>query len=323
VNKKDLLNISIISFILLTIVTLTFYFIGRNEIYSHKIEKKLIPPWGYPLKNKTEISSTLEGRTFNYKLTSNSLRELSNTKAFPHFILSGGSNTFGQNLSIDKTLSSLLRKTERYSKYHHTILASPGWGPNNILAYMSSKNFEDLGLSHDGIFIYNFTRPHFHRACGLDQTLFWTKGILPKFEVENENLVHKGMYRDKLSFHAFLIRAGIYKSILKLGIKSSRVLDRKISSRCITHTAKIIKEMKRRYLEIGNNGKFYVSLFPTMKEYNKQGVKELFKALNEVEIKTLTFQSYKKELNPSHFFSDGHVNEQSNKVHTKLLIDSL
>ncbi|OUR96573.1 hypothetical protein A9Q84_09495 [Halobacteriovorax marinus] len=323
-KRNELLKISLISVGLLLLSLGVLYSIGSQDIHEKKLENQAnVMPWGFPLKGTFNFDIKLEEKSFSYSLNKFYMRELPAKKSDQHFIMAGGSNTFGQNLSVQKTLSARLSKTNKFKNYDHYIVASPGWGPSNVLAYMQEGPFKEFVKEEQGTFVFNFIRPHFHRVCGLDQSLYWSKGVLPKYEFEKSELKYRGLYRNAPEFHSFLVRTGIYKILFNFVSKKSKVLDRKVDSKCIELTAEVFKEMKKSYLETYKNGRFIVSLFPTMKEASKDGMKELFSLLRKNDIEVIDFKNDPSHYGKEYFFSDAHVNELSNAKHVELLLKRL
>lgn len=325
-KKDELIKISLVSVIFLAISFATLYVIGRKGISDHKINNSMIPPWGYPLKNTFSFKMNYQNMEFAYELNEFYLRELEGSRervSSKHFFMAGGSNTFGQNLKVSQTLSAKLLESKRFKDYNHQILASPGWGPTNVLSYMQMGPFRKLSTNEEGVFIFNFIQSHFHRVCGLDQSLFWSKGILPKYEVVNNEMKYLGLFKDTSEFQFFLVRNGIYKALFNFVDKKNKILDRKLGSKCVSLTMSVFKEMKKEYLSVFKKGRFIISLFPTMKEMNRSGMKELIKGLRALDIEVLNYPDYKENYNKEYFFKDSHVNERSNTHHTKLLLERI
>ena len=323
---KDSIKISFITVLLLVISSSIFYFIGKQEMSLDNYDIQHIPKWGYPFLNKTKISSSLEGKSFYYNLNTFYLRDLRiNVTSQDHFIMAGGSNTFGQNLRDNETLSSILNKTISFQDFNQISLSSPGWGPANVLSYMQSGPFKEIHIGKNGFFVFNFINSHFDRTCGLDQGLYWSRGILPNFSFDKK-LEYLGLFRDNLKFNSFLIRAGVYKSIEYISKKEkifSVLPSKKVNTECINLTAQILIQIKNEYNNLIPKGKFLVSLFPTMNQSKNPNIIKLKETLLANGIILLDFQNDSKKYGEGYRFSDYHVNKLANERHVKLLIDYL
>jgi len=331
--KKLLIPSILISFL---IPPAFFYGVGYFVI-DRKV-KEHVGPWGYPLAKEGIFLSAIDGVKKKEIYTKHVTRKVKrNESGDKHLILSGGSNTFGTGLDPEDTLAGIMNQ-DKENGYDTTLLSFPGWGANNVLAYLIHRPLDQFIQQKNGVMIYFFIEDHFRRVCGYESTFTWSVGRSPWFSLENDRPVLQGLYRESMSYKKFLLIQGIdivrKKMMSMFGKVNSQYIvpnAEPITDECIELTSHIIQEIQLRYLEQFPKGKFIVSFFPDFHLHElKEFYQNLFSHLKKMDINTLDLRvDYVKEYKRRNFTpkdvqqNDGHISRGGNEILIKLIKENL
>jgi hypothetical protein len=318
------------TFFLCSLVFLILFIVGKSITPQSKYRK-----WGVNVKNEIKVKlRKIEGADENIYI----INELQQRKVLPrkikknitkYLILSGASNTFGQNLKLKDTLSNQIQSDPRFNSFQAYNLSYPGWGANDVLDYVTSKEFEKNIQEKSGIFIYYFSNFQIKRVCGSHHFWDWSHGLAPNYVLDNETLRRDGLQKDTLNFKYYLLEKGLKFFIpssfflkTKKSIKSNLINDRKCTNLVVSIFMKLKEELSKKL----PNLKFVVSLIPEFSFQNKLTKSErIFYSMligdssslvltDTIKFKEL-FDAGGKEI----FFSDYHVNSYGISLRKEVL----
>ncbi len=266
-----------------------------------------MPEWGYPLPEDHYYG--FSSYKNNYFVNKNTIFQYSlDLDSSEHLILAGGSNTFGQGI-ISDNLKQILEK--KWPKKNIQYLAYPGWGPPHVLKRLGSLNLKQLIPQSEGLFIYHYYRFHLNRSCVSLSFLEWNKGVIPRYVIESNTLVSKGIYSASVAFHMKMVLLGL-KYTLKSLFGPSATLDNfniLNMDKCLKLNAKILKAMEKEYLSQFPKGKFLVALMPG---FNDEVDYDVYESLTAEKIQTIKGHDHVsfslKDISTDQYFqNDGHV----------------
>lgn len=155
-------------------------------------------------------------------------------------IFFGGSNTFGEGLTIEKTLPYLFsKKNPQFRSYNY---AFPGWGPNNTLRRLQTSNIKFQVPEKEGLVVYHYFNFHLMRVLGTIQYFSWSWGQAPSYQWIDGKLKHRGLFYRSRPFY-FLLLKGL--SIPGVFQYFKRDLPHSQSDYSIDLSCAIFKEMKK------------------------------------------------------------------------------
>ncbi|WP_127716312.1 hypothetical protein [Halobacteriovorax sp. HLS] len=279
--------------------------------------------WGYPSEGifQIKLPSLDKKKIIYYPLDANQFRPILNQtekdKFDKHFIISGDSNIFGYHLSDDQTISNKLRNETPLINYEIVNISFPGWSSSNILAQFEFKDIKAIIPHQKGVHIHAFSLFHLRRVCGFNSSFTWNKGSSPNYILRNNNLYYGGLYRDSIKFHLFLVRSALESLFPRI---QSATSEYKYDSACIYKAARIILELKKKYLSLYSKGKFVAVLMPLVESGDDHYTNELVTLLRKFQISTLID---KKRVPIDGLFSDNHLNNEGTTYFVKFLLENL
>lgn len=304
IKSKQIIIISLITISLLISGVLAIYILGYQKVNTNPSTV----PWGYPDYDEHELTYFEAGQKFNAKASFGGMRiiENANKNGDEHFIISGGSNAFGEKIPDNLTLPILFGKAPAFKNITPHIIAYPGWGAHNVLSYLENNDLKKHVKAPKGIFVYQLINDHIDRVCGSDAYLEWSNGTSPKYVIENGELVHKGKFNESLYFKLFTFKKGLrlispikIAPIKKSYLKKSKDLEKVYPQRCIDILIGILNRIEYLYKKQFPQGKFFVITYPVYKNPHDEIDIEVMKKLNfSLNRERITF------LNPVTFYQD-------------------
>ncbi len=335
--KAFLVNISI-SFITVTILLVIIGFF--YDIYFRKFFKKPVPfttgtlfkdihsdtLLGYRPNNNVFNSGKkifLDTLIYNmaYHLDDHGHRvtpdSLSTNKKFAAFL--GCSFTFGDGLNDDETIPFYFSKNTKTFKGYN--FGYSGYGPNQALIKLQHDSLNKIISQKDGICFYIFIHDHINRTIGSMSNFMINKGKAPCFEIEDENLVYKGLFKD-----AHPQRSSIYKRMGENGFCRYFNIGHpfKLGDKHFELTGRVLEEVSKEFQKKFSNDKFYVVMYPSINQKDYEADEKIIEYLKKKKIKYL---DYRKLFNPTakgyNIPHDGHPTAFANDVLTKQIIKDL
>jgi hypothetical protein len=240
------------------------------------------PIWGYPYPDQHRINYVTDDKeSFSVKVDKNNFRQIDkiNLSGNKHFIISGGSNAFGELIPDEETLPFYMSQDPSFNEYNPYVFAYPGWGPHNILKRFQALNHKTVLKESEGLFIYQFINDHITRVCGGEGYFSWNRGVSPYFSVKNNSLEYNGHFSDGLEYKIYLFKKGL-RNLSPLTFKEQKLatempLEKLYNDKCITILVKIIAKLKDEYKKIYPNGKFLVVNYPVYLDVNDEPIHKL------------------------------------------------
>lgn len=268
------------------LVASAIYFKGKN-IIGHK--DALF--WGYPKPIEHTIDyRSGKGDRFKARINEYTFRVIdkANRKGSKHFIIAGGSNAFGQNIPDDQTLPYWMSQNQAFNDYNPYILAYPGWGPHNILKRFKSLEVNKVIPEEEGVFIYQFINDHVTRVCGGEGYFEWNHGVSPYYDIEGDQLIDKGHFKDSFLFGQYTFNKGL-REISPIKFNTQTPIDETklkmadlFPPRCIRILSEIIIKLKQNYLNTYPKGKFIVITYPLYQYHDDIITKDLNSVLKSL-----------------------------------------
>lgn len=262
-----------------TLVGGAIYFKGKSII-----GEKYALFWGYPKPIKHTVDyRTDDGQRFKARINEHTFRVIdeANRNGLKHLIISGGSNAFGQNIPDDQTLPYWMSENQAFNDYNPYVFAYPGWGPHNILKRFHTLEINKIIPEEEGVFIYQFINDHVTRVCGGEGYFEWNHGVSPYYDIDADQLVDKGHFKDSFPFWQYTFKKGL-RDISPIKLESKKIVDETqlkmadlFPPRCIRILSEIIVELKKSYLKAYPKGKFVVITYPLYQYHDDIITKDL------------------------------------------------
>jgi len=234
-------------------LTYIWYKEGHSLGLDNELRSKI--GWVYPANSQVlQIKKYADGRfmyqsVYNINQIGQRTLPVAANKS-EHLIIAGDSNTFGVGLNDEETLPFMLSK--KHPNYHAYNFGHGGGGPHNTLALFESMNWYTQIKEPVGKMIYIYYPQWLNeRPIGSKNYLAWDKGMSPWYEIENGELVYKGLLKDKLQskFYNFIRLIDYFKLVGNLP---------RISTDHLKLITKLFEGIKKQYLMEFPMGKFSV-----------------------------------------------------------------
>lgn len=296
------------------IIEQTYVWYDKNHSREDDEEVKSKIGWVYPLRSIVQqIKKFADGRKgfdVTYSINQLGLRSSGGQlKKAQHLILAGDSNTFGVGLNEQETLSWIM--SQKYPLYDVYNFGLGGGGPHNSLALLEKTPWQTMIQEPSGRMIYIFYVNWMAiRVVGTKSYLEWDKGVSPWYELENDELVYKGRFQDRLlsKILRFITLIDHFKwvgELPRLNVDHMKLV------------AKIFEKMKAEYLHKFPQGQFTVALSYYGIENPSLG-NELGNLLKKYGIETVAINSDQKNNEVFHLI-DSHFNYEGQKMIEKEL----
>ncbi len=132
-----------------------------------------------------------------------------------HIVVLGDSNTFGEGLNDDETISYFLGRsfpTHRIYNY-----AFRGYGPGNSLALSETNRLSKEVLEEKGLVLFFFMTSHASRLIGSLPIFRWSEGWHPYYEMDKDGiLVRNGTFKSAQPVLSWLKRTFARSNIYDL-----------------------------------------------------------------------------------------------------------
>jgi hypothetical protein len=257
----------------------------------------------------------------SYRLDSSGHRvtpdSLTTKEKFAVFL--GCSFTFGDGLNDYETIPFLFSKITKTFKGYN--LGYSGYGPNQGLIKLQHDSLRKMVKQKDGIGFYIFIHDHINRTIGSMSSFMMNRGQSPCFELEDGNVVHKGLF-----INARPMRSSVYE---KMGGNSfCRFFGIGhpfwLTNEHFELTGKVLEKMSNEFQNKFQNDKFYVIIYPSISQKDYEADEHIIQYLKNKKIKYL---DYRKLFNPTEkrFFihHDNHPTALANDFLTKQIVKDL
>lgn len=247
------------------------------------------------LKKLWEVSYSVDEYHFR--------KSIINPKNFnEHVLLVGGSYTKGAN-TLNKNTFVYKFKEFNPNAFNYAI-AEGFWSPTNILDYFNNVNdIEVFAKNTNGFMYYLFISHHIQRVCPNAELIKFSNGKAIYYEVEDNFLVRKGYFNNQNS-----------KNFLQ-----NYAFDKNLKS-CSFLFVKILKEIQKKYLKIGER-KFKVIFLPDQDDFYHKEEFDFLKSLlseNDIEYDQIKFDSV--DISSYFYKNDPHYKPNGYKEVGKKLI---
>lgn len=157
-------------------------------------------------------------------------------------------------VSIGDIINGFLRNYDVERILIEYILKLP---VNNIFERFSIYPLKDFTPTKSGYLVYLFSDLHFERSCGGPSFLNWAN-TTRVYSLEDDKLIKGGYYKDTASHKFHMIKKGFRKFLnhfVKVKIKEEPSFEFAQLPDCRKIVARLLFEVKRKYLEAFPNGK--------------------------------------------------------------------
>ena len=336
--KIFLINISVS---LITIVFLLVIIGFLYDIYFRNFFKSSVPITTGTLFKNVHIDSLLGYRpdsnvycvgkkifadTLIYKMAYN--LDSSGHRVTPDSVLTtnkkfaafwGCSFTFGDGLNDNETIPFVFAKNTKTFKGYN--FGYSGYGPNQALIKLQHDSLNKIVTQKEGIGFYIFIHDHINRTIGSMSNFMMNQGLSPCFELEGENLVHKGLFID-----VHPKRSWVYKKMGRNGFFRFFGIGYPfwLTDKHFELTGKVLEEISKEFQKNFNNNEFYVIIYPSISQKDYEYDENIIKYLKSKKIKYL---DYRKLFNPTmkgyYIPHDNHPTALANDILTKQIIKDL
>jgi hypothetical protein len=241
-----------------------------------------------------------------------------------HLFIAGGSNAFGQWLEDDETIAyqseMLLPNHRAYS------FSSHGYSATNLIKMFETLTFPKSVLNkQEGSFIYLLYDFHISRINCLSSQLAWSRGLSPYFETNNHGIVvNKGLCKDQFKSKLKLFMIDTFTFIHKhiYSFKKGSYVSL-IKKKHIIFSVKVIKELKKKYLDRFPKGNFKLFLPPQALNISKEFISIFLKELKKESISVIDRNQERLEHNHKYYNPyDHHITPLATKLYAKYITES-
>lgn len=231
----------------------------------------------------------------------------------------GCSFTFGDGLNDNETIPFYFSKNTKIFKGYN--FGYSGYGPSQALLKLQSDSLNRIITEENGIGFYVFIHDHINRTINSMSNFMMNEGRNPCFEIEGENVVYKGLFKD-----VYPQRSSIYKKMGANGFCRYFNIGYpfRLGDEHFALTARVLEEVSKEFQRKFHNNQFYVILYPsiTQKDYEADE-----KIIEYLKIKKIKYLDYRKLFNPNakgySIRHDNHPTAYANDVLTKQIIKDL
>lgn len=174
-----------------------------------------------------------------------------------HFLMSGCSFTFGQNIPYEDTAPYILRNLA--PEVNVRSLGFSGGGLHTSLRYLEIADLRQFVPEEKGIFVYVFIMDHFPRWSRNLGFLRWAPPDSPTYDYLNGKLVYAGMLKNQSDFRKYHILKSIGFELPVLGPLQVEVKPDKEKGKSFMDGVVLLKE---RYLKLYPKGRFVWLIHP-------------------------------------------------------------
>lgn len=281
---------------------------------------------GYrPDNNKYSTGKKIFGDTLiyemSYHLDSSGHRvtpdSLSANKKFGIFL--GCSFTFGDGLNDNETIPFFFSKNTKTFKGYN--FGYSGYGPNHALVKLQHDSLNKIVTQKEGIGFYVYIHDHINRTIGSMSNFTINHGKAPCFEIEKENLVHKGLFID-----AHPDQSWVYKKMRENGFCRYFGIGYPfwLREKDFELTAKVLEEISKEFQKNFHTDQFYVIIYPSMSQKEYESDENIVKYLKIKKIKYLDYRKIFDTTTEGYFIPhDHHPTALANDILTKQIIKDL
>jgi hypothetical protein len=231
----------------------------------------------------------------------------------------GCSFTFGDGLNDNETIPFYFSKNS--GNYQGYNFGYSGFGPNHALIKLQHDSLSKNISQKDGIGFFVFIHDHVNRTIGSMSNYAFNQGKSPDFEIENNQVVHKGFFRDvhptRTWFYSKMAGSSFFR-FFKIGHPF------RLNEEHFTLTAKVLEEISKEYQKQFHNDQFYVIMYPSMYPEDYEADENIINYLKANKIKYL---DYRKLFNPvqkgNYIPHDNHPSASANDILTKQILKDL
>lgn len=231
----------------------------------------------------------------------------------------GCSFIFGDGLNDNETIPFYFSKnTKTFQGYN---FAYSGYGPNQALIKLQHDSLNDMITQTDGIGFYVFMHDHINRTIGSMSNFIMNKGRAPCFEIEGENLIYKGLFKD-----AYPRRSSIYRKMGENGFCRYFKIGHpfRLNNEHYELTGRVLEEISKEFEKKFHSNKFYIIMYPSISQKDYEADEKIIQYLKKKKMKYL---DYRKLFNPTakgySIPHDSHPTAFANDVLTKQIIKDL
>lgn len=242
---------------------------------------------------------------------------LTTKKKFAVFL--GCSFTFGDGLNDNETIPFLFSKASKTFKGYN--FGYSGYGPNHGLIKLQHDSLRRIVKQKSGIGFYIFIHDHIYRTIGSMSSFMMNNGQAPCFELENGNIIHRGLFANAHPNRSWLYRKmgnNSFCRFFKIGYPFS------LTNEHFELTGKVLEEMSKEYQRKFQNDNFYVIMYPSISQKDYEIDEHIVEYLKSKKIKYL---DYRKLFNPTekgyYIHHDHHPTALANEVLTKQMVKDL
>ena len=306
------------------------FLVNLGDYSSGKYFRKDVPNLGYgppkdgsfssiKLKNNDTVYSVIYSIKDKIRITPSS-----NNKVNNQILFLGCSQTFGEGLNDNETLPHYFG-LETNNFYQIKNYGFHGYGPHNIHSLVKYNILENSSDEINAIVLYSFYWYHINRAISN------VSKNEPWYEVENNQLIYKGVFQDKQGvnhlgviskYYDFFInrvvrRSNIYKKHflnehMGLELNSIKKYDIKRSLFLINDISNILKSIEMNFVVIVD------------KEISKNNFIMNYFKINNITNICLDCEISDLENNDLYKIqNDGHNSAHLNRLKAKILSDKL
>ena len=242
---------------------------------------------------------------------------LSSNKKFAAFW--GCSFTFGDGLNDDETIPFYFSKNSKSFEGYN--FGYSGYGPAQALLKLQHDSLNRIITQKDGIGFYVFIHDHINRTIGSMSNFMMNKGRNPCFEIEGENLIYRGLFKD-----VYPQRSSIYKKMGENGFCRYFKIGHpfKLNDKHFTLTGRVLEETSKEFQRKFPNNDFYVIMYPSITQKDYDADEKIIEYLKKKKIKYLDYRKLfdptAKDYNINH---DSHPTAFANDILTKQIIKDL
>ena len=268
---------------------------------------------------KTYHDTLIYKMTYNLDSSGHRVTPYSLTPKEKFAVFLGCSFTFGDGLNDNETIPYFFSKnTKTFQGYNFSY---SGYGSNQALIMLQNDSLNKIVIQKDGIGIYVFIHDHINRTIGSMSNFTMNKGKAPCFELENANLVHKGLFIDAHPKRSWLYeKTGGSGFFRYFGIG----YPFRLREKDYELTGKVLEEISKEFQKKFHNNKFYVIIYPSISQKDYESDDNIIKYLK---IKKIRYLDYRKLFNlttKGYFIpNDNHPTALANDILTKQIIKDL
>lgn len=321
-NKKLLFSIITIFVFIIPISAIEYIFstedrLGLNPISIIRMEKKS--------KNISSLEKTMRlhwknaifentlnkknGYSVRYYFDEFARRKLPIDKTKPkHFLIFGGSNSFGQGLTIDQTIGFKINKFSKiFQPYYY---AHMGYAAGQMLYYLENTPINNQVHQQSGIAIYFMFDFHILRTSVNRHVYSWRRGRAPYYVMDDQGQVKlNGTFRENnkliYTLYDLQLRSVTYNFLEDILHQFIPEKDKVFAKDDIDLFCAIIKKAENIYDQKFSNSKFIVA---SISEIPK-GLKQCFIDKN-ISFFKIPYPHFPESERSLYYFSDGHLNEK-------------